>query len=132
MITRTLNIFLLAALASILSIPAAIADSPKSIDKPDRHSVEVKGKINLYRVQVEGMQLGEGKNKSNSEVFITLDSSPKTIYALAIHGDSPQSNRVIADTLRDAYVNNLPVTLYHQMSMTQDNNYKILMVQMSR
>jgi len=132
MIKRTWKIISLAVLATIFSIPAAMADSPKSINAPDRHSVEVKGKINLYRVQVEGMQLGEGKNKSNSEVFVTLDSNPKMIYTLAIHKDSPQSNRVIADTLRDAYVNNLPVTLYHQISMTQDNNYKILMVQMSR
>ena len=132
MITRTWKIFLLAVLATMVSTPVVLADSPKTIDSPDRHSVEVKGKINLYRVQVEGMQLGEGKNKSNSEVFVTLDSSPKTIYALAIHGDSPQSNRVIADTLRDAYINKIPVTLYHQMSMTQDNNYKILMVQMNR
>jgi hypothetical protein len=110
--------------------PVVFADSPKTITAPDRHSVEVKGKINLYRVQVEGMKLGEGENEVNAEVFVTLDSNPKMVYSLQLHKDSPISNRVMADTLRDAYVNKLPVTLYHQISPKQENNFKILMVQL--
>lgn len=108
------------------------ADSPKDITAPDRHSVEVKGKINLFRVQVEGMNLGEGENAAKAEVFVTLDSHPGMVYALQIHGDTPPSNRVIADTLRDAYINKIPVTLYHQMAIKKQNNFKILMVQLDR
>jgi hypothetical protein len=110
---------------------AVLADSPKTLAAPDSHSVEVTGKINLYRVQVEGMQLGEGKDKANAEVFVTLDSKPGMVYALQIHGDSPPANQVIADTLRDAYVNKLPVTLYHQIAIKKNNNFKILMVQLN-
>jgi len=108
------------------------ADSPKTVDKPDRHSIEVKGKINMYRVQIEGMGLGEGNNKATAEVFVSLDSNPKTIFTLSIKGDTPKSNQVIADTLRDAYLNKVPVTLYHQIAMNRDNNFKILMVQMGK
>lgn len=107
-----------------------LADSPKTIAAPDRHSVEVKGKIKLYRVQIEGMNLGEGQDHVDAEVFVTLDSKPDMVYSLQLHKDSPVSNRVIADTLRDAYINKIPVTLYHQMSIKQSNNLKILMVQM--
>ncbi|WP_455198467.1 hypothetical protein [Kaarinaea lacus] len=124
---------LVASLVVIYST-TALADSPVKIDQPDAHSVEVKGKVNLYRVQVEGMNFGEGKNKANAEVFVTLDSKPGMIYTLALHknGSSLASvvNQEMAKTLRAAYVSKAPVTLYHQISMKQDNNYRILMVQM--
>jgi hypothetical protein len=111
----------------------AVADSPVQIDKPDSHSVAVKGKLNLYRVQVEGMNFGKGQNKTHGEVFVTLDSKPGMIYSLALHdgknGQSP-ANREIAETLRAAYVNKIPVTLYHQIAIKRDNNFKILMVQL--
>jgi len=113
-------------------ISVAFADSPADISSPDRHSVEVKGKIKLYRVQAEGMQLGKDQDKTNAEVFVTLDSAPKMVYSLQIHGDSPKSNQVMADTLRDAYVNNIPVTLYHIIGINKTNNLKILMVQLTR
>ena len=120
----------LAVLTLLMYGPGVLADSPKTIASPDRHSVEAKGKISLYRVQVEGMEMGEGKNKVDAEVFVTLDSKPGMVYSLQLHADSPASNKVIADTLRDAYINKISVTLYHQMSISQDNNLKILMVQM--
>ena len=121
----------LAAVMSIVFGSVAYADSPKTIESPDRHSVEVKGKINLYRVQIEGMNMGEGKEQVDAEVFVTLDSKPGMVYSLQLHKDSPQSNNVMADTLRDAYINKIPVTLYHQMTVKQSNNLKILMVQMN-
>jgi len=122
-----------AVLTTILLLTAtvAFADAPKSVNAPDRHSVEVKGKISLYRVQIEGMKLGEGQNMTDSELFISLDSDPKMVYTLQLKKDSPQSNRVMAETLRDAYINKLPVTLYHQIGIKQDNNLKILMVQLN-
>lgn len=131
MISKIWNVYYLAAVLLFANGAIALADSPKTIDAPDRHSVEVKGKISLYRVQVEGMNLGEGKDLANAEVFVSLDSRPGMVYSLQIHGDSPLSNKVIADTLRDAYVNNLPVTIYHQMAINKDNNFKILMVQLN-
>ena len=77
------------------------------------------------------MNLGEGENKVAAEVFVTLDSKPDMVYSLQLHKDSPVSNQVMADTLRDAYVNKLPVTLYYQIAPKQDNNLKILMVQLN-
>jgi len=121
-----------AAFAMIVTTNIVIADSPKDVAQPDRHSIEAKGKISMFRVQVEGMGLGEGSNKADAEVFVSLDSNPKQIYTLSVTGDSPKANQVIADTLRDAYINKVPVTLYHQIAMNRDNNFKILMVQMGK
>jgi hypothetical protein len=128
------SIALLASLGLCFS-GIVVADSPVNIDKPDSHSVAVKGKVNLFRVQVEGMNFGSGKNKVHAEVFVSLDSQPGMIYTLALHDDSNGTspvNQEIADTLRTAYVNKLPVTLYHQIPIKQDNNLKILMVQLDR
>ncbi|MGD8595263.1 MAG: hypothetical protein PVF82_20715 [Gammaproteobacteria bacterium] len=131
MTTKNCRMFCLASLLMFASF-TVFADSPKTIENPDSHSVEVKGKIKLYRVQVENMNLGEGKNAADAEVFVTLDSKPGMVYALQIKGNTPPSNQVIADTLRDAYINNIPVTLYHQIAIGRDNNFKILMVQLDR
>jgi predicted permease len=114
---------------------AVLADSPVRIDAPDRHSVEVKGKISLYRVQVEGMNFGVGRNKTHAEVLVALDSQPGKVFtlALAVHdGKDTDSvvNQEIANTLRLAYLNRLPVTLYHQITTRKDNNFKILVVQL--
>ena len=123
---------IVAACATVLLLAigtTTYADAPKTVAAPDRHSVEVKGKVSLYRVQIEGMKLGEGKNISDTELFVSLDSEPKMVYTLDLKKDSPQANRVMAETLRDAYINKLPVTLYHQIGINRDNNLKILMVQ---
>lgn len=109
----------------------SLADSPVLLDKPDSHSVEVKGKINLYRVQIQGMNFGKDAEKAEAEVFVTLDSKPGMVFALQVHSDSPASNQVMADTLRDAYLNKIPVTLYHQIAVNKTNNYKIIMVQLN-
>ena len=128
--------YLVGTILSVLllcTFSLAMADSPADLSTPDRHSVEVKGKIKLFRIQAEGLDLGTGANKTDGEVFVTLDSEPKMVYTLQLHGDSPKTNQVMADTLRDAYINNIPVTIYHQMSIKdKTNNLKILMVQMSR
>lgn len=123
----------LVAVLGLLFVAAAAADSPVMIDKPDSHSVEVKGKVSLYRVQVEGMNFGKEKNKVHAEVLVSLDSKPGMIYTLTLHDDKNGEsviNREISETLRAAYVNKLPVTLYHQIGIKQDNNFKILMVQL--
>ena len=117
--------------ALLLLAGTAFADSPKTVNAPDRHSVEVKGKVSLYRVQIEGMKLGEGQNLADAELFVSLDSDPKMVYTLQLKKDSPQANRVMAETLRDAYFNKRAVTLYHQIGIKQDNNLKILMVQLN-
>jgi hypothetical protein len=124
----------LAVFLGLLFAGAAVADSPVDINKPDSHSVEVKGKVTLYRVQIEGMNFGEGKDKVNGEVFVSLDSNPGMIYSLSLQsGKNGESavNQEIANTLRTAYVNKIPVTLYYQMGIKRDNNFKIMMVQLN-
>jgi len=111
---------------------AVLADSPKDTKNPDAHSVEVRGKVVLYRVQIEGMNLGQtAADKADAEVFVALDSDPKIIFTLQLKHNSPDVNRVMADILREAYFKKAPVTIYRQIDMKRTNNYKILMVQVN-
>lgn len=125
-IMRSLLLILSAAAISSVSW----ADTPPSLHETDSHSVEAKGVINLYRVQVQDMEFGRGDEKVDAEIFVTLNSTPDTVFTLRLHDDSPAINKVIAATLRDAYLNKVPVTIYYQIGLFK-KHVKILMVQMN-
>jgi hypothetical protein len=122
-------VFLMASL--MFAIPAVWADTPPSLKVPDTHSIESKGKLTLYRVQVEGLEFGRDKEAIDAEVFVTLDTEPGMVYTLRVHSDSPPVNTLIANTLREAYINKIPVTIYHQIAPGK-KNVKIHMVQFDR
>jgi hypothetical protein len=109
----------------------ALADTPPSLNVPDTHSIESKGMITLYRVQIQGLEFGRDENNIDAEIFVTLDSEPDLVFTLRLHDDSPPVNTVIAETLREAYLTKTPVTLYHQIK-PKAKNVKIHMVQFNR
>ncbi len=111
--------------------PLALADTPPSLQVPDTHSIQSKGVINLYRVQIQGLEFGRDKEMIDAEVFVTLDSKPGMVFTLRLHDDSPPVNTVIAETLREAYLSKSPVTIYHQIA-PERKNVKIHMVQLER
>ena len=115
----------------MFAVPVVWADTPPSLKVPDTHSIESKGKLTLYRIQVQGLEFGRDKEEIDAEVFVTLDSEPGMVFTLRVHDDSPPINTVIADTLREAYINNIPVTIYHQIAPGK-KNVKIHMVQFDR
>jgi len=122
----------LAVLASGLMFisTVALADSPKNLTKIDSHSYEAKGLINLYRAQMQGLEIGEGQEKLDAEILISLDTDPARVFGVRLHENSPPINKVIADTLREAYMKNVPVTLYYQK--IPGPNVKIHMVQLDK
>ncbi len=94
----------------------AFADSPPQLDVADSHSVANKGKINLYRVQIQGLEFGRDQEALDAEILVTLDTQPGMVFGLRLHPDSPPVNKIMADTLREAYLNQTPVTLQHQVA----------------
>ena len=131
--TLTRSVAGLVVSLGLLIAGAAVADSPVKIGTPDSHSMEVTGKVSLYRVQMEGATFGKGKDKAHTEILISLDSKPGMIYTLSLHNANNGAATVdqeMAKTLRAAYVRKSPVTLYHQTANKKDNNFKIQMVQL--
>ena len=117
--------------AILMSIGSnAWADTPPKINTPDSHSVEHRGTISLYRVQIQGLEFGRDENRIDAEIIVTLDSQPDMVYTVRLHEDSPPVNKVLADTLRDAYLNKTPVTIYHQIAPGK-KHVKIHMIQLN-
>ncbi|ALP52513.1 hypothetical protein Tel_04760 [Candidatus Tenderia electrophaga] len=83
-------------------------------------------------MQVQGLEFGRESEMIDAEVFVTLDSEPDTVFTLRLHDDSPPVNTLIAETLREAYLNKIPVTIYHQIAPKTRKNVKIHMVQFDR
>jgi len=125
---RTLMMVLSLAIAA----PIALADTPPSLTVPDTHSIASKGKVTLYRVQIQGLEFGRDQEMIDAEVFVTLDSEPDMVFTLRFHDDSPPVNGVIAETLREAYMTKTPVTIYRQVGPPSRKNVKIHMVQFDR
>ncbi len=119
-----------ALITALIFTAPSWADSPVNIVTPDTHSLEVTGKITRYRVQIEGLEIGSAEHAADAEVLVSLDGNDKTVYVVRLHTDSPPINTVMADTLRDAFINNSKVTLYHQKSPS--DHLKLHMVQMDR
>jgi len=124
---KLMMVFSLAILA-----PIVLADTPKSLAVPDTHSIESKGELTLYRVQVQGLEFGRDRERIDAEVFVTLDSEPGMVFTLRMHDDSPPVNVIISETLREAYLTKTPVTIYHQITPPGRKNVKIHMVQFDR
>lgn len=106
------------------------ADSPPDMETTDSHSLAVTGKITRYRVQMEGLEIGRGTEKADAEILVTLDNDSNNVYVVRLHGDSPPVNTVMANALREAFINNIKVTLYHQKSPS--DHLKIHLVQLER
>lgn len=123
--------YAMVAIPLAILAPQALADTPPSLKVPDAHSIESKGMLTLYRVQVQGLEFGRDKEEIDAEVFVTLDSKPDMVFTLRVHDDSPPVNTIIADTLREAYLSKTPVTIYHQVRPMR-NNVRIHMVQFDR
>ena len=107
------------------------ADAPPTLHLPDTHSDKNTGKISLYRNQIKDYKFGKNEDITNNTVFITLDTTGGKIYTLSLHED-PVVNTEIAETLREAYLHDMTVTLYSSKFVKEGGAMKIHAVQLER
>jgi hypothetical protein len=110
---------------------AAQADAPSSLHLPDTHSDKNMGKISLYRNQIKDYKFGKNDDITNNTVFITLDTMGDKVFTLSLHED-PVVNTEIAETLREAYLHDMTVTLYSSKFVKEGGAMKIHAVQLER
>jgi len=122
------NTLLIAGLA--FAFPA-LADAPKSLDLPDTHSDRNIGKIVVYRNQIKDYKFGKNEDITNNTLFVTLDTTGDKIFTLSLH-DDPVVNTEIADTLREAYLHDMTVTIYASKFVKEGGAMKIHAVQLER
>ncbi len=111
-----------------LAVATVNADTPKTLAGPHGHGKNVTGNITLFRAQTEGLEIGDKKDFLDAEVLVTLDSEPGKVFGIRYHENKP-ANGAIIDTLREAYINNKPVTIQHRFSPGK-TNLKIIWVQL--
>lgn len=109
----------------------ALADAPSSLHLPDTHSDMSSGKISLYRNQIKDYKFGKNDDITNNEVFITLNTAGDKIFTLALHED-PVVNDRIAETLLEAYLHDITVTIYSSKFVKEGGAAKIHAVQLER
>lgn len=110
---------------------AALADAPKSLDLPDSHSDKNVGKISVFRNQIKDYKFGVNDDITNNTVFVTLNTTGDKIYTLSLQED-PVVNTEITETLREAYLHDLTVTIYASKFVKEGGAMKIHAVQLER
>jgi len=111
-----------------LAVAAVNADTPKTLAGAHGHGKNVTGKITLFRAQTEGLEIGNEKDFLDAEVLVTLDTEPGKVFGIRYHETKPATGAIV-DTLREAYINNKPVTIQHRFSPGK-TNLKIIWVQL--
>ena len=127
---KKVNLLMLLMIGVMLSIAGntLYADTPKSLMDTHGHTAIVTGKITMFRAQIQGLEIGPADDRLDAETLITLDSQPGKVFGIS-HHEEVAATESIVDTLREAYINNIPVTIQHGIAPGK-NNLKIIWVQL--
>ena len=107
---RNLHRALILIAGLLFTASFAQADTPTSLRGEHGAQVTVTGKITLFRVQTAGLGLGAPGDHIDADVFVTLDTDPDKVYGVSTKANDP-SHSVIIETLREAYIHGVPVTI---------------------
>jgi len=130
MMKTLISVFSLPAL--LLATTLAQADvNPDSGGSSHHHAEKASGKLITYRVQTEGMEFGSGSERLDAEVLVRLDSAPQKIFGVRLHQGSSPATIAMVETLKEAYLRGLPVTLFH-VQPPDRKNVNILWVELNR
>lgn len=106
------------------------ADVNPGLGGTHHHAEKSSGKITTFRVQTEGLEFGTEKDRLDAEVLVRLDSTPNQTFGVRLHGGSSPASIAMTDILKEAYLRNLPVTIFHVQPPGR-NNVTILWVELS-
>lgn len=101
---------LLLLAGSLFAASLSYADTPTSLRGEHGAQETISGKIILFRVQTAGLGLGASNDFINADVFITLDSAPDKVFGVSTKSSDTAAIEMI-DTLREAYLHKMPVTI---------------------
>jgi hypothetical protein len=128
------RIVLLAALPITLLINSAvaIADINPDMDSHARGaSITTTGKITNIRAQTQGLEYGDKTDYLDAEILVGLDSAPEMKFGYRYHDNDSPSLTLMSDLLKEAYLHDLPVTIFHTQ-LPQKKNQTIIWVELSK
>ena len=127
---KKVNLLMLLVAGMMLSLTGntVYADTPKSLMDTHGHTAIVSGKITMFRAQVQGLEIGPADDRLDAETLVQLDSQPGKVFGIS-HHEEVAATESIVDTLREAFINKIPVTIEHGIAPGK-NNLKIIWVQL--
>ena len=127
---RNLNRILWLIMGLLFAVSFAQADTPGSLRGEHGSSFTAAGKITLFRAQYKGLEIGTANDRLDAEVLVTLDSEPDKVFGIRLHEDEPSAREMI-ETLRQAFLHNMPVTIQTPLTPGQ-KNLRITWVQLGK
>jgi hypothetical protein len=106
-------------------------------DNPDRDShgrglsIITSGKVTSIRAQTEGLEFGTKEDFLDAEILVKLDSAPEMTFGFRYHENASPSLILMADLLKEAYFNGLPVRIFHT-HLPKKKNQTIIWVELSK
>ncbi|RMH17562.1 MAG: hypothetical protein D6698_08220 [Gammaproteobacteria bacterium] len=120
-----------AILIGIFLTPVLATADNKGLEDPEGAMVtESHGKITVLRSQPQGMEYGSGKNRLDAEVIFKLDKEPGKTFGIRLHEGTDPSIFYMTDLLREAFVNDLNVTVLHN-KVEGVVNYPVIWVEIT-
>jgi len=84
--------------------------------------LQASGKLKMLRINQVGSKYGPGHDQIDAEVIIQLGSKPGMAFGFKLRNDSNRPVRQgMLDLLRDAYANNLTVTIDYDITAGKKN-----------
>ena len=127
---KNLYRFLVPLTAFLFSMSLAHADIPGSLRGEHAAMMTMTGKISLFRAQIKGLEIGPPNDRLDAEVLVTLDTQPDMVFGVAYHQEDPAA-RTMIETLREAYLHDMPVTL-QAPSLPGRKHLRLIWVQMGK
>jgi len=114
---------LLISMASTADVNTSLGGSMHS------HTSTSSGKITSIAVQEQGIEFGTKEDRLDAEVIVTLDSMPGYLFGVRLHDGAQPATSTMIDLLKQAYFQNLPVSLFH-VQPPGKKNVNVLRVEM--
>ena len=127
---KTLYRLWVPVMALLFSVSLAQADTPGSLRGEHAAMMTKSGKISLFRAQIKGLEIGPPNDRLDAEVLVTLDSQPDLVFGISYHQEDPAA-RTMIETLREAYLHDIPVTL-QAPSLPGRKHLRLIWVQLGK
>ena len=116
--------------AACIGLNANADVNPNFGGEEHAHADTTKGKLMSYRLQSQGLEYGKGDDRLDAEVIVKLDSAPGMAFGIRYHDAADPATTAMIDLLREAYLHNMPVTIFHTQPPGK-KNVQILWVEAS-
>ena len=118
---RKVLVAMVTLMATVIAAGLAVAPSTAQASS-NVQFLQGSGRINFMVIQEAGVPYGPPSDSIASEVVIKLDSLPNNAFGFSLRNNANlPSHQAMLDILRDAFFNNIPVTIDYNIIPPKTN-----------